>query len=305
MLRATQLGRRLLARHASTAARKTLVATDHCSDSGVLTLTFDEEKRLNAWTLPMMEQFTAALERAAADDEVRGVVLTGRGKYYSAGADLSAIMSRPMAPSKLIRKVRDDNERLFGLFLDFPKPIAAAVNGPAFGAAVTSAVLTDAAIASEAASFSLPFAKMGVTPEGCSSYTLPQRMGEEAAQRMLGKENWIPPAADALEAGLIDEVVPGGNEEVVARAVAVVAERIAAGGGRRYDAEQLAHLRRINADESAQLANAFVSRRFLNAMVKFNVGRKKRRLAYFFFAAEKCLPLWQPAAIAPSYEDAA
>ena len=211
-----------------------------------------------------MQQFFAAVNEAATDDAVAGVIVTGSGKYYSAGVDLSA-MIKPMAPSKLIRQIRDSNETVFRTFLDFPKPIVAAVNGPAIGAAVTTQTLMDAIIASERATFSLPFAKLGVPPEGCSSVIFPERMGEETAQRMLGNENWIPTAAEAKAAGLIDEVVAGdGVEALEARAAEVLRERIAAGGGRRYDTAECDRLKKVNADESATLANAFVSPKFLN-----------------------------------------
>jgi len=123
-------------------------------------------------------------------------------------------------------------------------------------------------------------------------------MGEEQAQRMLSSENWIPSAHEALAAGLISEVVPGDAEALVRRAIAVVEERIAAGGGRRFDEAEALRLKRINAVESADLANAFVSSPFLSAMHDFNVRRKKAKLAYFFAAAKLLLPLWQPSPIA-------
>ncbi len=211
-------------------------------------------------------------------------------------------MIQPMAPSKLVKQIRDQNELCFGQFLNFPKPIVAAVNGPAIGAAVTSTVLMDRLLASEAASFSLPFARLGVPPEGCSSVTWPEKLGDAAAQRMLGSENWIPSGVEAAECGLVDELVPGDADALVARAVAVVRERIAAGGGRRFDAAELARLNRVNAEESATLANAFVSHAFLNAMYEFNVKRKKSQLQATFWLAKTTLPLWQPAKISPSYE---
>ena len=197
----------VLRRFASTKASAQLVETSLCT-SGVLTLRFNNEKKLNAWTMPLMKATFAEIERAAADDSVKGVVITGNGKYYSAGVDLSSTI-KPMAPSKLIKIIRDQNEQVFSTFLNFPKPIVAAVNGPAIGAAMTSTILMDSVIASEDATFSVPFAKLGVPPEGCSSVTFAERMGEEAAERMLGTENWVPSAREALEAGLIDEVVPG------------------------------------------------------------------------------------------------
>ena len=270
------------------------------SASGILTLRFQNEKKLNAWTMPLMKQAFGALAEAATDDAVKGVVVTGSGKYYSAGVDLSS-MIQPMAPSKLVRQIRDQNEQCFRSFLDFPKPIVAAVNGPAIGAAVTSAILMDRVLAlPDASSFSLPFAKLGVPPEGCSSVTFPERMGAEAAERMLGAENWIPTGQQALDAGLIDEVVDGDADALVARAVDVVTELVAAGGGRRFDATELDRLLKVNALESATLANAFVSPKFLGAMQDFNTRRKKSQLASFFWLAKASLPVWQPAKIAPS-----
>ena len=269
-------------------------------DDGVLIIRFNNEKKLNAWTMPLLKSLFETLSEAAASDDVKGVVITGNGKYYSAGVDLSS-MIQPMAPSKLVRQIRNQNEKCFGTFLNFPKPIVAAVNGPAIGAAVTSTVLMDAIVASESASFSLPFAKLGVPPEGCSSVTWPERLGDEKAQRMLGPENWIPTGAEAKAAGLVDELVKG--DDVVEKAVAVVRERIAAGGGRRFDAAESARLNKVNAEESATLANAFVSNDFLSAMYDFNVKRGKSQLKTIFWMAKTTLPLWQPAKIGPSYAD--
>ena len=271
-------------------------------EDGVLTLTFANEKKLNAWTMPLMKQLFTSLDEAAAADDVKGVVITGSGKYYSAGVDLSS-MIQPMAPGKLVRQIRNSNEKCFGMFLNFPKPIVAAVNGPAIGAAVTSTVLMDAVLASESASFSLPFAKLGVPPEGCSSVTWPERLGDEAAQRMLGPENWTPSGVEAKAVGLVDELVPGDADALVARAVETVKARISAGGGRRFDADESARLNKVNADESATLANAFVSPTFLNAMYEFNTKRGKAQLKNMFWFAKATLPLWQPAKIPPSYTE--
>ena len=80
-------------------------------------------------------------------------------------------------------------------------------------------------------------------------------------------------------------------------------DRIAAGGGRRFDTTEASRLRRINAEESANLANAFVSDDFMSAMYDFNTKRKKSQLKNMFWIAKTTLPLWQPAKIAPSYED--
>jgi hypothetical protein len=152
-------------RHVSTAASAPPLVESSLSSTGVLTLTFNNPDKLNAWTLPLLRQLFFQLQDATPNPAVKGVVLTGKGKYYSAGVDLSAII-KPMAPTKLIRQIRDQNQRLFASILEFPKPIAAAVNGPAIGAAVTSTLLVDGCFASPSATFSLPFARLGVPPEG-------------------------------------------------------------------------------------------------------------------------------------------
>ena len=281
------------------AAKPPLVASS-LNDKGVLTLTFQQEKKLNAWTLPLMEQFAAEIDAAKTRDDVNGVVITGSGNYYSAGVDLSALL-KPMAPSKLVLALRTKNQAVFDQFINFNKPIAAAINGPAIGAAVTTATLTDVMVASETATFSLPFAKVGVPAEGCSSVTFSEWMGQTVAQRMLGPEMWIPTAAEAKEVGFpIAEIVPGGNAALVARAVELVEARIARGGGRRFDEAERVRLARINADESARLANAVVSPPFLEAMKQFNQKRNPQ-VAFFFSAAKATLPLWRPAPVEPAY----
>eukprot|EP00316_Scyphosphaera_apsteinii_P024546 CAMPEP_0119343266 /NCGR_PEP_ID=MMETSP1333-20130426/106355_1 /TAXON_ID=418940 /ORGANISM="Scyphosphaera apsteinii, Strain RCC1455" /LENGTH=317 /DNA_ID=CAMNT_0007355647 /DNA_START=91 /DNA_END=1044 /DNA_ORIENTATION=- len=273
----------------------------------VLMVMFNNPKKLNAWTDPVLRGLLASMMEAKERVDVKGVVVTGKGSYYSAGVDLSNTI-QPMLPSKLIRSIRDHNQLLFDTFICFPKPIVAAVNGPVIGAALTSTLLMDSVIASETATFSLPFAKLGVPPEGCSSITLAERMGSEQAQRMLGLEHWIPTAAEAHAAGLIDEVVSSTASDelespLMIRAHQLVEARIAGGGGRRFDAAEAARLRQVNALESADLANAFVSDKFLGAMYDFNVKRKKSRLAHFFWAARASLPIWQPKAIEPAYPE--
>ena len=118
------------------------------------------------------------------------------------------------------------------------------------------------------------------------------RRREGAAHARPGE--WIPTGAEAKAAGLVDELVKG--DDVVDKAVAVVRERIAAGGGRRFDAAESARLNKVNAEESATLANAFVSNDFLSAMYDFNVKRGgKSQLKTIFWMAKTTLPLWQPA----------
>lgn len=284
----------------SAAAKEPLHVTE-LSSTGVLTIRMNNPKKLNAWTLPMMDAFFGEIDAADARDDVNGVVITGTGEYYCAGADLAGVLTSPMLPSTLVATARDENEKIFRHFLDFSKPIVAAVNGPAVGGAVTTAVLCDEVVASERAKFSTPFAKVGLPPEGCSSVTFAERMGTETAERMLGPENWTPTAEEALAAGLIHEVVQtgGDNAAVVARAVTRVEELVAAGGGRRYDEAERQGLKRVNAVESADLANMVVSARFLDNVVHLTTRKKRTAAALVFRALRVTLPLWQPAPVKP------
>ena len=123
---------------------------------GVTMLIINNPKRLNGWTMEMMNALKEAFSIAVTDDETKVIVLTGADPYYCAGVNLAAAF-RLMHPRKLRNMIIELNQALFDMFLDFSKPILVAVNGPAIGASVTSATLCDGIIASEKATFSTPF----------------------------------------------------------------------------------------------------------------------------------------------------
>ena len=257
---------------------------------GVTTLTMNMPKRLNGWTAPMMAAIKEAFRAAAQDDETSVLVLTGADPYYCAGVNLSATL-RPMHPRKLRAMIVELNQALFDSFLDFPKPLLVAVNGPAIGASVTSATLCDGIIASEKATFSTPFTALGLPPEGCSSVHFGRIMGQANADRMLGQEGWKPTAEEALEAGLIQWVTPHDKLGDQARRIAQEwissgAQRSFRGGGTRDE------LKAINASESTALADAFLSAPFIRAQFRVLWSKKKRGPAAMFLAMLISRPLW-------------
>ena len=290
--------------------------------NAVLTLQFNAPRRKNAWGKDLITSMLEALKEAADDPAVKVVVLTGSGDYYSSGVDF--VSSFPLLPpSQLVVALKDSNQRLFDAFILFPKPILVAANGPLIGASVTSATLCDAIIASESATFSTPFAALGIVPEGCSSYWFEKVMGEAAARRMLGEEGWKPTAAEAHATGMVLEVIPEGGEEVGAyaaqtdtsdfrsssssssngsstreaasaiidpgravrrRAQELAEEWIAAGKVRSVAAKaEVETLLAVNARESEALARAFVSERFLRAMHGAAKAKGKTKLAAVFW----------------------
>ena len=190
--------------------------------NGVTTLTMNQPKKLNGWTGPMMMALKDALSEAAKDDNTKVAILTGADPYYCAGVNLSDTI-KPMHPATLHKMIMESNAAIFNVFIDFPKPLIIAANGPAIGACFTSATLCDFIMASEKATFCTPFARLGVPPEGCSSVHFERIMGKDNANRMLGPEGWIPTAAEAKEAGFVKEVVA--HENLLPRAQEV-AEKV-------------------------------------------------------------------------------
>lgn len=256
---------------------------------GVTTLTMNNPSKLNGWTVKMLEALRDAIASAATDEATRAVVLTGADPYYCAGVNLGATL-KPQHPAKLHAFIVEHNQALFDMFIEFPKPILVAVNGPAIGACVTSATLCDAILASEKATFSTPFHALGVSPEGCSSEMFPRILGE-AGQRMLGPEGWKPTAAEALEIGLVQWVVP--HEQLMAEAQRIARGWVEEGKERSYRGGfSREELHAINARESVTLADAFLSPPFLDGQFRFLWGKGKRPMALAFLAARLTHPLW-------------
>lgn len=261
----------------------------HESD-GVTTLTMNRPARLNGWTLEMMDALRKALDAAAVDAETGVVILTGTDPYYCAGVNLSSTL-RPAHPRRMRALIIQHNQALFDMFLDFPKPLLVAVNGPAIGASVTSATLCDGIIASEKATFSTPFAALGIPPEGCSSVQFARIMDEKSAARMLGEEGWKPTAQEALEAGLIQWTAP--HEKLLEEARRIALEWIAKDAKRRFrGGSNREELKAVNASESIALADAFLGTAFIHGQFRFLWRKRKWGPAATFLAMLVTRPLW-------------
>ena len=257
---------------------------------GVTTLTMNTPARFNGWTMEMMVALKECFKTAAQDDETMVLILTGADPYYCAGVNLSATL-RPMHPRKLRDMIMKLNQALFDAFLDFPKPLLVAVNGPAIGASVTSATLCDGIVASEKATFSTPFAALNVPPEGCSSVHLARIMGQVNAGRMLGEEGWKPTAAEALEAGLIQWTAP--HDKLAEEAHRIALGWIASGAERSFrGGSGRDELKAINARESIALANAFLGAPFIKAQFEFLWHKGKLAPAAMFLSMLILRPLW-------------
>lgn len=204
----------------------------------ILTLTLNRPDRLNAFTGKMMEELIAAFDRADADDEVRAIIVTGAGRGFCAGADLSqgaktfdfaAREDRPDKQGTPLRpdggidysheSVRDGGGRVSLRIFESMKPVIAAINGPAVGVGATMLLPMDIRIASSDARFGFVFARRGITPEACSSWFLPRVVGISQALEwtMTGR---VFSAQEALEGGLVRKVVAPDALLETARALA-------------------------------------------------------------------------------------
>ena len=196
---------------------------------GILIVTLNRVDRLNASTVRMANELVEAFSRASADDTVRAIVVTGAGRAFCAGMELNADagghanvfglddslhptmddLDHRLNEPAILSGLRDTGGRVALAIFDCTKPVIAAINGVAVGVGV-GATLTlpmDMRIAADTARFGFVFANIGIVPDACSSWFLPRIVGlPRALQWSLSGE--VIPVAEALEAGLVDRVVP-------------------------------------------------------------------------------------------------
>lgn len=175
---------------------------------GVMTLTLDRPEKLNAFTIEMMQELIDAFDVADADDAVRAVVVTGAGRAFCAGADISGGTKGFVDVEK--RKigdgiVRDGGGLLTLRIFDSLKPVIAAVNGAAVGVGATMQLPMDMRLASEDAKFGFVFSRRGIVPEACSSWFLPRVVGISKAIEW-STTGRIFDAQEAFSAGLVRSV---------------------------------------------------------------------------------------------------
>ncbi len=178
---------------------------------GILTLTLNRPENLNAFNEQMQQEMIDACDRADADDEVKAIIVTGAGRAFCAGADLSIGGNtfdddrRSDRPSGL----NPDGGGLLTLRLyELNKPIIAAINGPAVGVGITMTLAMDIRLAAENAKFGFVFARRGIVPEACSSYFLPRVVGISQALEWCYSGR-VFPAEEALAGGLVKKILPG------------------------------------------------------------------------------------------------
>lgn len=193
-------------------------------DGPVATVMLARPDKLNAYTAVMGAELAEAIRKAGAEEQVRVIILTGEGRGFCAGADISggADSFGSGGPNFAAEgKPRQDGGGFVGALFDSPKPVIAAINGAAVGVGATLTLPCDIRIAADGARFGFVFARRGLVPEAGSAWFLPQIVGLPQALRwcLSGK---IFDAAEALAGGLVSEVVPA--DQLLARAHEIARE---------------------------------------------------------------------------------
>jgi 2-(1,2-epoxy-1,2-dihydrophenyl)acetyl-CoA isomerase len=227
-------------------------------------LTLNRPESLNAWTAEFGKELLSVLQGEAAEESVRAVIVTGAGRGFSSGADLRAGFDPADDGMPDIHKeLHEVYHPAIAAVRRLPKPVVAAVNGPAVGIGCSLALACDLILAAESAFFGLAFVNIGLMPDGGSTAFVPPAVGRARAFQMalLGERV---PAPQALEWGLVNWVHP--DERLMDEAWALV-RRLAAGPTRSYAASKQALNNFIYGDLDGQLE--------LEAELQHALGRTK------------------------------
>jgi enoyl-CoA hydratase/carnithine racemase len=190
-------------------------------DARVATITLNRPDKLNAWTAIMEREVRAAMDEAERDENVRVIILTGAGRGFCAGADMSLLSSVAAEGLDWVRRAqavepasggvgegaRADFQKKYSYFPAMSKPVIAAVNGPCVGLGLVIALYCDLRFASDAARFSTTFARRGLIAEYGMAWMLPHLVGHPNAVDLMFSARMID-AAEAFRMGLVNQVIP-------------------------------------------------------------------------------------------------
>jgi 2-(1,2-epoxy-1,2-dihydrophenyl)acetyl-CoA isomerase len=233
-------------------------------DGEVGRLTLNRPESLNAWTAQFGSELKQVIAGEAADGSVRAVLITGAGRGFSSGADLKAGFEPAEDGMPDIRhELHDLYHPVIAGVRRLPKPVIAAINGPAVGIGCSLALACDLVMAAQSAFLGLAFVNIGLMPDGGSTAFVPPAVGKARAFQMALLGERIP-AAQALDWGLVNWVYP--DASLMDEATTLV-EKLAAGPTRSYASSKEALNRFIYGDLGAQLA--------LEAELQHTLGRSK------------------------------
>ena len=183
---------------------------------GLAVVTLAAPERLNAFDGAMIAALGERCAELAADESVRAIMITGEGRGFCSGLDLQWAAKQQGGIVETARRVTTDLHGTVSELRRAPKPVVTAVNGPAAGAGVGLALAGDVVLASSAAVLSLAYSKIGLAPDGGTTYFLPRLVGEKRALALFFSGESVP-AEEAKAIGLVTDVLPAEGFEAAAR----------------------------------------------------------------------------------------
>lgn len=246
-------------------------------DAGVLTLTLNRPEQGNAIDMALASDLLDTARAAASDPAVRCVVITGAGRMFCVGGDVSGFVAAGNEAGAFIKALADKLHEAVLVLANMAKPLVALVNGPAAGAGFSLAAAADIVLASEAAHFTAAYTAIGLTPDGGMSWTLPRLVGLRAAQELVLTNRRLT-AAEAAEMGVVTRVVPADQLAGEGRKVAL---QLADGPTRAFGAvrrlladAQVATLEQQLVSESAAISSAAGSAEGREGVAAFTARRR-------------------------------
>jgi 2-(1,2-epoxy-1,2-dihydrophenyl)acetyl-CoA isomerase len=235
---------------------------------GAAKILLNRADALNAWNEQFGLDLLDAVQTLSADESVRAVLITGAGRGFSSGADLKENRDEGDGAPDLSKRLREIYHPVIVGLRQMPKPVVAAVNGPAVGIGASLALAADLIVAADSAYFLLAFVNIGLVPDGGSTAFLPARIGlaRTTEMAMLGEKV---PAAKALEWGMINKVVA--DDELAGEGQALL-DRLAKGPTKSYAGAKKLLNRRVYGDLEGQLDAEADAQREQGSSADFDEG---------------------------------
>ena len=184
-------------------------------EDGVARLTLNRPKAANSFNIDLTREFLEVATICAEDSTIRAVLLTGAGRFFSAGGDLKNFAAAEDQIPELVSETADALHAAISKFARMNAPVVAAVNGPAAGAGMSLVCMTDIAVAAESAFFSMAYTAAGLAPDGSSTFFLPRIVGIRRARELMLSNRRLS-ATEAHALGIVERVVP--DDDLMAEA---------------------------------------------------------------------------------------
>jgi len=174
--------------------------------SGIATIIFNRPESANGLDYQMAHELNEAAIKCDNSDDVKAVIITAQGRFFCAGGDVNAMQDYDGSNGEGVKRIADELHRALSVLARMDAPVIVAVNGTAAGAGFSMAVTGDLVLAAESAKFTMAYTKIGLSPDGSSSYYLPRLIGLRRSQELM-ITNRVLSSQEAMDWGLVTRVV--------------------------------------------------------------------------------------------------